>query len=92
LPLGAAGALLCRSNRSARLRKVSAAVRRPWIDSRRTCGITASFTYVMAWRSSIWINSIASSRRLPMLGSPQLGVLFVLMNGLFAGSLKLGTI
>jgi hypothetical protein len=43
------------------------------IYSRRTCGITASFTYPMAWRSSISISSIASSMRCPKLpgGVPQ---------------------
>jgi hypothetical protein len=38
------------------------------IDSVRTCGTTASFTYAIACRSSISISSMASSSLCPTLG------------------------
>ena len=82
LAIGLIGrSLVCLSKRSARLRSVSAAVRMAIIDSLRTCGITASFTYAIAWRSSISISSIASSMRWPTPGPPHPGGEFALIVG-----------
>src|ERR1035437_10705451 len=61
------------SKRSAKSRSLPATVRRAVIDSLRTWGTTASFTYAMAWRSSISISSMASSMRVPAPPTPELG-------------------
>ncbi len=58
------------SRRSASPCNFSATVGMAEYDSFRTCGTTASFTYAMAWRSSISISSMASSRRRPTPPGP----------------------